>query len=205
MLLCNSAIICVIATGLYNQIFKKNLKKEMLTRYFPFPVKLVCGFIYTQEELYLKAKAVLERKFGRIDFESQVIPFTFTNYYYKEMGEPLFRRFVAFTRLKKIDDFVAIKLFCMRVEHKFASRSRRTVNIDPGYLNEAKFVLITTKDFYHRLYLGRGIYAEVTLYYSDGDLRDFPTTYPDYRSLSYKKILLAIRNRYQSQIRGPSL
>ena len=45
--------------------------------------------------------------------------------------------------------------------HKFV----RPINIDPGYVTEAKLVLATTKDRDHRIYLGEGIYGEVTLFY----------------------------------------
>jgi hypothetical protein len=44
----------------------------------------------------------------------------------------------------------------------------RPLNLDPGYLTEAKLVLATTKDRNHRLYLDRGIFAEVTLCYQRG-------------------------------------
>ena len=41
----------------------------------------------------------------------------------------------------------------------------RPLNLDPGYLTLGKLVLASTKDFAHRIYLGRGIYAEMTLFY----------------------------------------
>ncbi len=41
----------------------------------------------------------------------------------------------------------------------------RPLNIDPSYLTLAKFVLATTKDAAHRLYLDNGIFGEITLKY----------------------------------------
>ncbi|MFN3467301.1 MAG: DUF4416 family protein, partial [Candidatus Brocadiales bacterium] len=44
----------------------------------------------------------------------------------------------------------------------------RPVNIDPGYLTSSKLVLASTNDYSHRIYLKKGIYAEVTLRYVKG-------------------------------------
>jgi len=65
----------------------------------------------------------------------------------------------------------------------------------------AKFVLATTKDHSHRIYLGQGIYAEVTLTYRDRDWRPWPWTYPDYRSEAYHRILHDIRAVLVQQLR----
>lgn len=174
----------------------------MLERKFPLPVKFVCGFIYAREELYSAAKGILQRKFGVIDYESETLNFDSTDYYVQEMGKPLFRRFISFEKLRGADNFIKIKLFCIKIEKKLSQNGKRQVNIDPGYLTEAKFVLTTTKDYSHRIYLGKGIYAELTLYYSRGGFCDFSTTYPDYRSQPYKQILLAIREKYHGQIKN---
>jgi hypothetical protein len=166
------------------------------------PVKFICGFIYSKEETYAGVRKKLQKKFGKIDFESEAIDFTFTDYYYKEMGKPLFRKFISFEKLKDPGIFVDIKLFCIKIEKKYSKNGEREINIDPGYLNEAKIVLTTTKDFHHRIYLGKAIYAEVTLYYSNGNFQDLPTTYPDYRTQQYKDIFLSIREKYHKQVKN---
>lgn len=176
----------------------------MLHIQLPLPVKFISTFIYRDETTYTKVKSLLERKFGRVDFESQKIKFDFTDYYYEEMGKPLFRRFISFEKLRKIPDFVNIKLFCIKLEKKFSRANKRIINIDPGYLNEAKLVLTTTKDFSHRLYLDKGIYAEVTLYYANKTFIHFSTTFPDYRTPQYINILLSIRKIYSKQIKNHS-
>ena len=167
----------------------------------PAPVKFICGFIYTCEKIYQDTKIILEKKFGEIDLESERIDFNSTDYYYSEMGKPLFRHFISFKKLRRPEQFIAIKLYCVKIEKKFALDSRRKINIDPGYLNEAKLVLTTTKDFSHRLHLGKGIYAEVTLRYLKNSFSEFPTTFPDYRTSRYKEIFLNIRKIYRLQIR----
>ncbi|RLC33491.1 MAG: DUF4416 domain-containing protein [Candidatus Nealsonbacteria bacterium] len=177
----------------------------MLHIQLPLPVKFICTFIYRDEKTYTKAKKLLERKFGKADFESQKITFDFTDYYYEEMGKPLYRRFVSFEKLRKIPNFVKIKLFCIKLEKKFSTKNRRSINIDPGYINESKLVLTTTKDFSHRIYLNKGIYAEVTLHYADKTFNYFPTTFPDYRTPQYIDIFLSIRKIYRRQIKNLNL
>lgn len=117
------------------------------------------------------------------------------------MGDILYRRFISFVRLRNPADFVKIKKTCMKLEKKLSLSGRRQVNIDPGYLDLAKVVLLTHKDFYHRICLdNEGIFAEVTLYYQKHNFCEFSTTYPDYRSKKYKEIFSMIRNIYKSQI-----
>lgn len=173
----------------------------MLYRNFPLPVKFICSFIYQQEEIYQKTRLILQRKFGKIDFETDSLNFSFTHYYEKEMGSPLSRRFISFLKLKRPDELVYAKLFCMKIEKKFAKANKRAINIDPGYLNEAKLVLTTTKDYNHRIYVGRGIFEEVTLCYTNFGFKDFNTTYPDYRTPEYKNFFLTIRENYRKQIK----
>ena len=172
----------------------------MLSLSFPERVKLIIGFIYANESYYVKAKKYLINKYGPLDFESTKIDFNFTNYYEQEMGKPLTRRFVSFKNLIDPSKIVEIKLFCLKLEKKLSRKKKRLVNIDPGYLNNAKFILSTTKDFSHRIYLGKGIFAEVTLYYQNKEFRNLPWTYPDFRTNKYKNILASIRNTYRNQL-----
>ena len=129
----------------------------MLQRQFPIPVKFICAFIYSQETIYENAKSILIKKFGKIDFETEKIKFDITGYYNEEMGTPLFRRFISFKKLKNPSEFSSIKLYCLKIEKKFSKENKRKINIDPGYINEAKLVLTTTKDFAHRIYLNKVI------------------------------------------------
>ncbi len=174
----------------------------MLKRLFPLAVKFFCGFIYSNEDSYLKTYKILERKFGKIDFASVRFDFIFTSYYEKEMGRSLYRRFVSFERLKDPAKFAAIKLFCIKIEKKLTQGGKRTINIDPGYINEGKLVLTTTKDYCHRIYVGCGIFEEVTLYYKDSNFQDLPTTYPDYKTPGYKEIFLVLREKYRQQLKN---
>ncbi|HOK40243.1 MAG TPA: DUF4416 family protein, partial [bacterium] len=78
----------------------------------------------------------------------------------------------------------------------------RQVNIDPGYINLAKLVLVSTKDYSHRIYLSNGIYAEATLFFRHNQFETFPYTYPDYATDEVRNILKEIRKLFKSQLKN---
>jgi hypothetical protein len=164
------------------------------------PVKLIMGFIYKDLRQYTKAKGYLVRKFGPADYESEEIAFLHTRYYEKELGADLKRRFISFKKLAPAHTLAKIKSETNRLEEKLSHRQTRSINIDPGYLNTAKLVLATTKDYAHRIYLNKGIYAEVTLTYRHGSFIPWEWTYPDYRTEEYLTIFNHIRKLYEDQI-----
>ncbi|MBM3253211.1 MAG: DUF4416 family protein [Candidatus Omnitrophica bacterium] len=162
-------------------------------------VNLIIGIIANKENLFGNIKKYLVRKFGEIDFESHVIDFNFTTYYEGEMGKNLKRRFLSFKNLIAPQELSDIKLYTNKLEERF-SRSKnkpsRNINLDPGYVTSAKLVLVTAKDYFHRIYLNRGIFAEITLFFKEGSFQPFNWTYPDYKTKEYIDIFNQIRNLY---------
>ena len=75
------------------------------------PVKLIVGMIAADASLFSAVEARLSHKFGRADFWSDAIPFDYTDYYTKEMGTDLLRKFVSFEKLIQPEEIVEIKLF----------------------------------------------------------------------------------------------
>jgi hypothetical protein len=164
----------------------------------PKKVKLIIGLLAKNKKLLNEIEEFFAKEFGKIDYRSRDIDFTYTGYYKKEMGEPLTRRFISFGRLIPPDHIIKAKHTTNRLEKRFsvktADEARRQINIDPGYICDSKLVLATTKDYFHRIYMGKGIYAEVTLAWQKGAFRPFEWTYPDYRSGEYAAILSDIRD-----------
>lgn len=141
--------------------------------------------ILAPSHLLAEAETSLDAAFGAIDLKSHSFPFTFTDYYQEEMGSHLYRRFVALRALVPQDALPAIKHRTIEIERQFSlagKRARRRINLDPGYLTPAKVVLASTKDYAHRIYLGRGIFGDLHLRYEHGMYQPLPWTYPDYRT-----------------------
>jgi hypothetical protein len=145
---------------------------------------------------------MLIERFGEIEDSHGPIPFTFTDYYSKEMGAQLQKTYLIFKQSIDRDQLADIKLFSNSIEGEYSASGRRNVNIDPGYIARDKLVLASTKDFYHRLYLGKGIYGEVTLHYRLGKYRYFSWTYPDYKEESFYKWLGKVRGALVKELRG---
>lgn len=165
------------------------------------PVKLIVGFISSDEKIIHKAISYLENFFGKTDFDSPILPFIHTDYYRKEFGENLKRKFITFKKLITPDALAKIKKITNTLEQKLSTRKNRTINIDPGYLDLSKLVLATTKDYTHRIYLSRGIYAEVTLFYQHKTFKPWEWTYPDYKTPGYIALFNHIRDIYVQQKR----
>lgn len=166
----------------------------------PAPAKLVIPMLGTAKARLDEAEAALEAAFGEIDLRSQDTPFIHTRYYEREMGPGLLRRIVSFATLIDPGELASIKRTTNDIETALASEGRRCVNLDPGYLTAAKLVLATTKNNAHRIYLGQGIYAEVTLAYHAGGYRPWPWTYPDYAAGTYNEFLVQVRQCYLAQL-----
>lgn len=163
------------------------------------PVKLICGVMAADEALLDRAVVRLVASYGPVDVESDVRPFDFTDYYTSEMGPHLSRKFISFERLIDPAELADIKVQTNALEETFAVNGGRRVNLDPGYLCPSKLVLATAKDFSHRVALGQGIYAEVTLMFTkEGGIRTFHWTYPDLKSDDYHGFLFAARRKILS-------
>ncbi len=137
-------------------------------------------------------------KWGDILRTSPDLEFEMTRYYERSMGCGLKKRLVAFRQLIDPGDLVDSKHQSNQWEAACQSRypgpCQRTLNMDPGYLSEAKVVLATMKDRDHRLYLGDGVYGEVTLYYQlPGRWLASRWTYPDFQRAEYHDFFLACR------------
>jgi hypothetical protein len=171
----------------------------------PNDVKLFVGILTSIPELVPEVEARLVAQFGAIDLRCGPFPFDSTHYYDSEMGQSIQRFFLAFTNLIAPAALAGIKITTNEMERSFAKTAttlRRPVNLDPGYLEQAKLVLASTKNFYHRILLADGIYAEVTLHFENGAWQSFPWTFPDFRSGRYNDFFLLTREKYRAQLRA---
>jgi hypothetical protein len=169
----------------------------------PARVKPVAAFMAASEAVIEKAILFLESGYGSIDLSSPTFPFTHSGYYREEMGEGLVKRFCSFGPLVDPGDLVRLKLKAISCEKEFlvADSSRRTVNVDPGYLDTLKIVLATTKNSYHRMYLGHDVYGDIELMYRSGEFTCFEWTFPDYRDKLALEFFRKVREIYLAQLK----
>jgi hypothetical protein len=174
---------------------------EARGRLRPSKIKVFCGLIGREESLG-QATDTLADHLGEVDCISPVLPFEYTDYYADEMGGGLVRKWIAFSGLRERGFLPLAKHLAIGMEHDLAHGERRTVNIDPGYVDDAQVVLATAKNFSHRIYIGMGYYAEVTLIYKGKDFRPVEWTYPDYKSPEGLKFFRHVRKAYHTQVRS---
>lgn len=165
------------------------------------PVKLITGIITNRIDLLQDVRGYLEKKFGEVEFESQIFDFCLTDYYEEELGKSLKRKFFSFKNLVIPDKSYKIKLYTNKLEIYFSDGKNRTVNIDPGYITLSKLVLFTTKDRSHRIYIDRGIYGDLELQYVRNGFRPYPWTYPDYKTNDYINFFNLVRKKLLEQLR----
>ena len=149
--------------------------------------------------LFGAAEQRLVESFGAVDLASPVLDFDFTDYYEREMGPGLKRQLVSFERKIDPGEIAAIKLATNGLEEALApldTSVARPINLDPGYICGSKLVLASAKDRSQRVYVGHGIYVEITLEFRKGRFRPVPTTYRDYASDAYIEFFTEVRERH---------
>ena len=163
------------------------------------PVKLIISIFTRANNSFDGIEEILSKKFGPIDFSSQVLDFNHTRYYAREFGPNLKRKFISFKKLADSGNLWKIKIQTNRVEDKLAKNDIRQFNIDPGYITQANLILASTKAFSHRIYIRNGIYQEVTLIFRNKTFQALPWTFPDYQSKECVDIFIKIRDILNSQ------
>ena len=167
----------------------------------PKPAKLVIGLLMKDKALFKRVAAEFSSVYGSPDLISSWMSFGYTTYYETELGSPLYRRLLTFETLIDQQDLANIKLTTNRIEQSYSRHHKRRVNIDPGYLLHERFVLASGKNFSHRIYIGRCIYADLTLIYRNGVFETLPWTYPDYADQPIRRFLEQVRNKYAVDIK----
>lgn len=168
------------------------------------PVLLILAAFSRYGEALTWAKQTAEDAWGAVALESERFDHRETDYYEATMGPDLRKTFFAFESLVDPAELVSSKETSNQWEVDYQRLGRhpepRPLNLDPGYLTEAKLVLASTKDRDHRLYLGRGIYAENTLYFHKSAWQARPWTYPDYQRADYHQFFLRCREYLRRRI-----
>ena len=165
----------------------------------PDLVKLIVGILYSDESLLNRAFDLLEKQYGKIDYQSEFFEFTITDYYVSEMGSPIFRLFVSFDRLIHPKDISRIKIETNKIEEQLSVQGKRKVNLDSGYMDYDKVVLASAKYNGQKIYLDHGIWADLTLHYKKGRYDPYPWSFPDFKKGIYNNVFLKIRERYKIQ------
>lgn len=166
------------------------------------PVKYFAGITYNPNFNGLQdALSLLEKSISVIELKSEPYDFSyFTDYYQSEMGSDLMKSFIVFTDLYSPENLPKYKIDSNEIEKNFIIKNNRQINIDPGYVSEAKVVLATTKNYDHRIYLGEGIFGDIHLKFTNKNFQAQSWTYPDYKQDKVIQFFEELRQNYFKQL-----
>ncbi|WP_198391194.1 DUF4416 family protein [Brachyspira sp. SAP_772] len=163
---------------------------------------LVIALMYSESEIYNNTLNELINNFGNTKIIGEEYLFSHSHYYADEMGEDLKKRFIVFENMIERDYIVEVKKITDEIEKKYLdSNNNRKINIDPAILTLENFVLVTNKNFTHRIYLKDGVFADLTLIYKKKKgYTELPWTYADYSSNETKLFLKQIRELFYNKL-----
>ena len=168
------------------------------------PVVRLCAIITRFDEAREWAIDRIERTWGPVASESPAIPFEAGRFYSDAMGRDLTKVIVAVEAFADPAGLADWKHETNAWESEYAKLSdhdvKRPLNMDSGYLSQAKLVLATTKDRDHRIYLRDGIFAEVTLNYVGKRWIHHRWSYPSYRTEGIADFAMQCRGRLREYL-----
>jgi hypothetical protein len=174
----------------------------------PRPIEPVIRFvaiIASEDTVRQWALRLIVRQWGDTVEVSPPLPFEAGGYYTDEMGPRLTKVMVALRDpcdpAGLADWKLATNEWEMSAMKEFPGGVVRPLNLDPGYITQAKLVLATVKDRDHRVYLHDGIFGEITLSYVAGQWIGHRWTYPDYRTEEVFEFATRCRNRLRAHLK----
>ena len=166
------------------------------------PVKLLIAALCSSRRALELAIERLQALRGAIDHQGPPRPFDLTHYYEEEMGNSLQRSILSFDKLFCAGELAAFKHQCVELERSLGDGGGRKANLDAGYLDHGKLVLASLKPAGQKIYLARGVYADLVARYKEGRYQPFEWTFPDFSAGVYDRELGEIRRRYLEQLRS---
>lgn len=169
----------------------------MKTKHF---VKLIVGALYSDLNWLELAKQQMKDQEWIVQNQSKEFPFKNTDYYAQEMGSELKRCFLCIKGLQSLESNVDWKFITLGIEKKLSKNGKRRINLDPGYIDFTRVVLLSVKEGPQKIYLRGGIWADLVLFKDKSGFRKFSWTFPDIKDGYYNDFFLQVREKYKAEI-----
>ena len=167
-----------------------------------FPGKALIGVLFQKEDIYQQFLRHLETIEVEIELKSEIYKFDSTDYYQEEMGSGLYRIFLSLKGLYPLDQLVSLKNETNSWENEWKEAGKRTLNLDPGYLDLHKVVLLSGKEGPQKIYLGGGIWSDLNLIRKAGRFEALPWTFPDLRESRYHSFFERVREKLKLDLKS---
>ena len=166
-----------------------------------FPGKALIGVLFQKDEIYQQFLRHLETIEVEIELESEICKFDSTDYYQEEMGSRLYRSFLSLKGLYPVEQSVSLKNETNSWENEWKEAGKRTLNLDSGYLDLHKVVLLSGKEGPQKIYLGGGIWSDLNLIRKAGRFEALPWTFPDLRESRYHSFFERVRENLKLDLK----
>ena len=167
-----------------------------------FPGKALIGVLFQKDDIYQQFLRHLETIEVEIELESEFYKFDSTDYYQEEMGSGLYRIFLSLKGLYPVEQSVSLKNETNSWENEWKEAGKRTLNLDPGYLDLHKVVLLSGKEGPQKIYLGGGIWSDLNLIRKAGRFEALPWTFPDLRESRYHPFFERVRENLKLDLKS---
>mgnify|MGYP006139540683 FL=1 len=171
----------------------------MKIQYF---AKLIIGALYADPQWLVQAKLQMRGQDWIIQQQSDEFPFNKTDYYADEMGSELKRCFLSVEGLQNLESAFEWKLKTKEIEKSLSLDGKRRINLDPGYLDFHRVVLLSGKEGPQKIYLRDGIWADLVLLKERGGYRELTWTFPDLKDGRYDDFFMQVRAKYKAEIKS---
>jgi len=200
----------------------------------PFSPDLIQGELWVQGIVFVIQKSavweptlldVLSQQWGPILHKGELYTFDTGSYYHPEMGSPLYRGVLGFSKLWPASQLPLYKIQATQIEQNLAQCRQkhnnatdneplfavdnkpktnevvnRNYNLDPGYLDFDKCILASFKRSGPKIFLGQGVWGDMLLHYAKGHFEPFPWAFADFKDKRYEKDLLRLRELYKKML-----
>ena len=167
-----------------------------------FPGKALIGVLFQKDDIYQQFLRHLETIEVEIELESEFYKFDSTDYYQEEMGSGLYRIFLSLKGLYPVEQSVSLKNETNSWENEWKEAGKRILNLDPGYLDLHKVVLLSGKEGPQKIYLGGGIWSDLNLIRKAGRFEALPWTFPDLRESRYHSFFERVRENLKLDLKS---
>jgi len=162
--------------------------------------KQIVGALYSNPKWLERAKVQMRELDWNVQHQSLELPFDQTDYYAPEMGKSLKRCFLSMEGVQSLEFSADWKIITTEIENRLSRTGKRRINLDPGYLDQKRVVLLSGKEGPQKIYLRNGVWADLVLLKDKEGYRSLPWTFPDLRDGRYNDFFLQVRTELKAEI-----
>lgn len=152
---------------------------------------------YEQEDILFELKALGEKRFSKILYESVLLPKWTPDETEREFAYPgRWTKVLSFKQRIHREELVEKKKECLEFQ-SLLQKKDQSVLLIPGYVTSHNIVIAKSKDDFQRMYLFQGVYGETVYHFSRGQLVVPNTAQSYFREKDVSYFFNTLRESYE--------